>query len=140
MMQTEELKQLLVGGNHSLVVDNGDIYTYDGRGVADLYRLLAGHPSLLKGARVADKVVGKGAAALMVVGGVAEVHAQLISTPARELLAANGVGLTFDSEVSHILNRAGDGLCPVERLCLDCATAEDCLPKITDFLKTITHK
>ena len=39
------------------------------RGVADLFRLLREEPQLLRGAFIADKVVGKGAAALMVLGG-----------------------------------------------------------------------
>ena len=35
------------------------------RGVADLFRLLREEPQLLRGAFIADKVVGKGAAALV---------------------------------------------------------------------------
>ncbi len=35
------------------------------RGVADLFRLQHEEPQLLRGAFIADKVVGKGAAALM---------------------------------------------------------------------------
>lgn len=49
------------------------------RGVADLFRLLHEEPQLLRGAFIADKVVGKGAAALMVLGGVEGLFADVVS-------------------------------------------------------------
>ena len=51
------------------------------RGVADLFRLLHEEPQLLRGAFIADKVVGKGAAALMVLGGVEGFFAGVVSRP-----------------------------------------------------------
>ena len=55
----------------SCVIRNGDVTRiFRERGVKDLYRLLEEEPELLDGAFVADKVVGKGAAALMILGGV----------------------------------------------------------------------
>ena len=52
------------------------------RGVADLFRLQHEEPQLLRGAFIADKVVGKGAAALMVLGGVEGLFADVVSRPA----------------------------------------------------------
>lgn len=43
---------------------NGHVATFDSRGVADLFNLLNDDPEFMQGADVADKVVGKGAAAL----------------------------------------------------------------------------
>ena len=61
----EELINLLHTGGYSCVIDNeGKIRTFTQRGVADLYDLLTREPEFLKGALIADKVVGKGAAAL----------------------------------------------------------------------------
>ena len=49
----------------SCVIRNGsDMRVFYERGVKDLYRLLKEVPGLLRGAFVADKVVGKAAAAL----------------------------------------------------------------------------
>ena len=74
----------------SCVIRNGDVTRiFRERGVKDLYRLLEEEPELLAGAFVADKVVGKGAAALMILGGGGELHADVISRPARRLLAAH---------------------------------------------------
>ena len=66
----EKLIRLLHEGNYSLVVAHGEIRTFSGRGVSDLYALSGEDPGFLRGASVADKVVGKAAAALMIVAGV----------------------------------------------------------------------
>lgn len=134
-MDISGLKESLHRGAHSLAVFDGALHLYDGRGVKDLHRLLTNEPQLLRNALLADKVVGKGAAALMVLGQVKEVYADMISSPALHLLQEHGIRVSFGQEVEHILNRKQDGICPVERLCDDCRTAEECLPKITSFLQ-----
>lgn len=119
----------------SCVIRNGaQVRTFRERGVKDLFRLLDEEPQLLRGAFVADKVVGKGAAALMILGGVEEVYADVASTPALELFAAAGVRVACALEVPQIINRAGTGRCPVETLCLACRTPEECLEPIRNFI------
>ena len=67
----EKLINLLHTGGYSCTIANGGkIRTFTQRGVADLYDLLTQEPEFLKGALIADKVVGKGAAALMILGGI----------------------------------------------------------------------
>jgi len=120
----------------SCVICNGrQIRTFRERGVKDLYRLLVEEPELLRGAFVADKVVGKGAAALMILGGVEEVYADVASTAALELLADRGVRAECAIETPQIVNRAGTGRCPVETLCLAYGTAEECLEPIRNFIE-----
>ena len=69
----EKLINLLHTGGYSCTIANGGkIRTFTQRGVADLYDLLTQEPEFLKGALIADKVVGKGAAALMILGGIKE--------------------------------------------------------------------
>lgn len=137
-MQTlDRLADILHFGNHSLVVEDarGTVHVFDRRGVADLYALLHSQPELLKGANVADKVIGKGAAALMCLGGVERVYTDVLSRPALELFAASRVeDVVYDHLVPGIINRAGTGLCPVETLCMPCATPSECLPLIRGFL------
>lgn len=133
-MDMESLTDILHRGNHSLVVANGAVRTFDGRGVSDLYRLLVTAPAFLRGAAVADKVIGKGAAALMVLGCVSEIYTDIISTPALALFRENDMSVSFSQEVPHIINRTGTGICPVETLCGGCRTAAECLPFIRDFI------
>lgn len=131
-----DLMQLLKEGNHSLVVANGYIRTFNKRGILDLYNILKEEPEFLQDAEIADKIVGKGAAAIMIVGGVKSLSTYVISTPALELLRKSSVKTEYIMEVDNIINRNGDGICPVEQLCMDCVTAKECLPLIENFFKT----
>lgn len=109
------------------------------RGVRDLFRILQETPSLLENALLADKVIGKGAAALMVVGMVKEVYADVISRPALDLLATAGIPVSYGECVPNIINRAATGICPVEILCMEASAAEECLPLIKGFLTGIEN-
>jgi len=108
------------------------------RGIIDLYELLQNSPGVLDKAVIADKVVGKGAAALMALGHVAQVHARVMSSDALALLAEEGITASYDIEVASIINRAGTGRCPVETMCLPCTTAVECLPYIRSFIHSIS--
>ena len=108
--QKEQTIGLLFAEKCSCVVRNGDeVRIFRERGVKDLYRLLREEPQLLDGAFVADKVVGKGAAALMILGGVEELFADVVSRAALDLLAAAGKAVAYTVAVPHIINRGADG-------------------------------
>lgn len=111
-------------------------YVGHARGVRDLYDLLLNNPQLLREASVADKVVGKGAAALMILGGVKTLYALTISRPALDFLNQYGIEIRYDKVVPNIINRNADGICPVEQLCLPLATPHDCFEAIKIFLNS----
>ena len=93
---------LLFAERCSCVVRNGDtIRIFRERGVRDLWRLLHEEPELLDGAFVADKVVGKGAAALMAAGRVRELFADVVSHAALELLNGAGIPVSYTVAVPH---------------------------------------
>ena len=136
----KDLIRILREGNHSLVVFKNEITTYEGRGVSDLFRLLHQQPEALEGASIADKIVGKGAAALIALGKVKAVYADIISEPALKLLKQEGIRATYGKLVPHIINRAGTGMCPVETRCLPCNTPAECLVEIKKFLEEMKEK
>ena len=107
-----------------------------GRGVGDLYRVLCREPHLLRGSRVADKVVGKGAAALMILGGVERLYTPLISRSALTLLEESPVEVIYEECVEQIINRTQTDQCPVEKRCMKCRTAEECLTEIEAFINS----
>lgn len=133
-MTTENLMEILHSGGYSLVVWNGGTHTFIGRGVADLYEFYTQQRALLHSALIADKVIGKGAASLMALGGVKEVATDVISASALSLLKEAGIPVSFRNVVPNIINRKGDGICPVEQLCKDCTTPEECMPHIERFM------
>ncbi len=131
----KELIDMLHAGNYSCVIANGErIRTFTQRGVADLYDLLTQEPDFLHGASVADKVIGKAAASLMVLGGVREVYTRTISQPALRLLQEAGVTVNCDEVVDHIINRTHTGWCPMEQASRDLHTAEEIFPVIKEFI------
>lgn len=135
------LVEQLREGKHSLVLENNRVFlTFDSRGVRDLYDLLTTRPALLDGARVADKVVGKGAAALMILGKVQEVYAITVSKPALELFRKYHVKVTYENLADSIINRSGTDICPVEKLCAGCDTPAETFPLIASFLETMNNK
>ncbi len=138
-MELHQLIDLLYEEDCSCALWNGGAPTLCyRRGVKDLHDLLTLSPEKLRDALVADKIIGKGAAALMVLGGVSRVYAGVISEPALAMLTSAGIPVTYGRRVANIINREGTGICPVETLCLDCASAADCLPLIEQFLSTKT--
>lgn len=125
----------------SCIIDNGiDRTICRERGVKDLLRILSETPALLAGSFIADKVVGKGAAAIMTAGGVAAVYADTISQPALEMFSGYGITVTYSTCVPNIINRTGTDICPVERLCADISTPAECIPLIQSFVNSLTQQ
>ena len=128
------LIEILHDENCSCVVRNFDkTYTFSQSGITDLYNMIKNKPCFLKGAAVADKVVGKGAAALMILGGVTEIYADVISLSALMLLHESGINVDFERIVPFIWNRDKTDWCPLERLCYNQTSAGAILPLIDDF-------
>ena len=110
-----------------LVYNEGSLTSHDNRGVKDLLQLLEQQPERLKGAVVADKLIGKAAASLMVAGGVKAVYTNTISTPAREMLEQAGASVFAHQEIPMVLNRDGSAQCPFDAKLNEAKTAEECV-------------
>ena len=89
----------------------------------------------LRNAEMADKVVGKGAAALMVAGGVKALYAETLSLPALTLLANAGVCTRYGKLAPFILNRTKTGWCPLENLCQWESNPEELIRTIRRFVR-----
>lgn len=94
-------------------------------GIRPLLRLLRENPEFLRGAFVADKVVGKAAAMLMIYGKIAGVYAAVISSPAAAVLTEHAVPFRFAQKEEIIQNKERTGMCPMERKASDCRTPEE---------------
>ena len=84
-------------------------------------------PSRARRLAVADRAVGKAAASVLAMAGVAELYAEIITRPALEMLDALRIEVSYGKVVPHIKNRAGDGMCPMEEACRDAKTPAECL-------------
>lgn len=133
-MSLEKAKSILLSSASTIaVVSDGEIFTSQERGVKPLLFLLKEKKEFLKGASVADKVIGKAAALLMVLGEIKEVHTFIISEPAIKVFEKHNIPCFYDKKVTRIVNRTGDGLCPMETLCLDVENPQEAFERITSL-------
>ncbi|MGL5318836.1 MAG: DUF1893 domain-containing protein [Bacteroidales bacterium] len=136
-----QLITLLHEGNYSCVIQNGsDLRTFTRRGVIDVYELLHNDTHFLHGASLADKVIGKGAAALMIQGGVKEVYAHVISKPALNLFQAHNIHVDYVHCVDGIENRDKTGGCPLEQICTASDSVTELMPLITGFIDAMRRR
>ena len=131
----KELIDILHNEQLTLVVrsNDGSIHRFTQRGVKDLLALVTRQTEVLNEALIADKAVGKAAAACMIAGGVRQVHADVMSEPALALLQQHDVQAEYGTLVDHIINRTGDGWCPMEKLSYDENDPSVIIQKIKNF-------
>ncbi|MBQ9781586.1 MAG: DUF1893 domain-containing protein [Clostridia bacterium] len=130
-------KERLIGGLFTLVgVNNETIFTSSERGIKPLLQLYESDRDYSQFS-FADKAVGKGAAFLYLLLKVKKIHAVLISKPALDLLLQNGVSVFYDNLVENIINRKGDGICPIEQTVLKETDAKKAYLLIKEKLKTL---
>ena len=120
----QQLIEILRREKCSLVVKNhGIVTTYSKPGVRDLEYLLDHGPEMLHGATIADKVIGKAAAAMVVVGGVKELYAEVMSKKAIPFLEEAGIAYTCGTLVDTI-KEEGDR-CQLEKITAPATTPEE---------------
>ena len=106
-----------------MVKNHGIVTTYSKPGVHDLEHLLDHAPEMLHGATIADKVIGKAAAAMVVVGGVKELFAEVMSKRAIPFLEEAGIAYTYGTLVDTI-KEEGDR-CQLEKITAPATTPEE---------------
>lgn len=127
-------RHLLESGGHTCVLCKEDaVLADDRRGIRPLLDLYHSGADL-HGFSAADKVVGKAAAFLYLLLGVEAVYAAIISTPAKAVLANEGVAVSYGSEVSAIKDRTGTGFCPMESAVWDIDEPHAALSAVEDTL------
>lgn len=89
---------------------------------------------------VADKIVGKAAALLFVYLGVKCVYADVMSEGAELVFKEFGIEYSFGTKTKNIINRKGDGLCPMENAVINIGTPEKALLAVNDTLQKLKSK
>ena len=119
--------QLLREGQAACVVlrDSEIIRAETGRGVAPMIRLY--EDSALQGVYVVDKIVGKAAAMLMTLGGVSGCYALTVSRAALDWFAGHDIPVEYEVCAEYIVNRTGDGMCPMEQTVKELTDATEAL-------------
>lgn len=115
----EQAVKVLHEGKFTIVVEkNEQQFTSTKRGIAPILELLKENPSFLQEANIADKVIGKAAALLLIYGKVKHIHADVISEHAAQVLNLHQVSYSYDQIVPYIINRVKTDMCPMEKCVL----------------------
>lgn len=118
---------------------DAEIFTSRERGVAPLLGLIE-KGRLSPGFSAADKVVGKAAAFLYAILKVENVYAFVISEGAKKVLTDYGIHFECKESAEYIINRKGDGMCPIEASVMDSSNAEQALAAIRQKLARLSKR
>ncbi len=117
-MNIEEIarKMLLEEKSSCIIVRNNEIVSdKTGHGVAPLMEVYQNEPDLLKDALVFDKIIGKAAASIVILGGASYAYGGIMSDAAYDYLIELGCKAEYGERIPVIINRAGNGMCPLEQ-------------------------
>ena len=115
------------------VGENGEI-TSDKKGIRRLLELADTGADLSRGF-VADRVIGKAAALLMVLLGAKRAYGETVSRAALDAFEMHGVAVSYRYLVPYIINRAGDGMCPMERTVWETDSPEEAYELLHEKMK-----
>ena len=122
------------------VLADGELVTSEKKGIAPMMALLKEDENSLKGAYVADRVIGRAAALLMEKGGIAAAFGEVVSGHALRAFQKSGIPFTYGKEVEYIINRTKTGMCPMEETVLDTEDAEAAYEALRNKLAELSAK
>lgn len=107
----------LKANNYALIASNG-YYSTDS-GIKPIISKLNDDLHYFKDLSVADKIVGKASAMLLALSGAKEVKTIVLSKSGKDILDKYKIAYTYEQLVDYIVNRKGDGMCPMEETVKD---------------------
>ncbi len=119
----------------ALVKDGVLLRTGAREGIGELLQAVEALGDGVRGASLADKIVGKAVAMVARAAGLRAVYATLASQAALDALAPDEIPLTYERLVPLILNKRNDGPCPMERLTLPLTDPLQAVDALREFVR-----
>ena len=138
MIDLEVAKRHYSKGCYTCVlVKDSLVYTSNKSGILPLLEYAESGESY-ENFSAADKIVGKAAALLYTYLGVSRVYAEVMSKTAVEVFTAHGIEFEYDTLTDMIINRRGDGACPMEQAVANTDDCKEALALIKNKLKSLS--
>ena len=109
-----EIAKANLDGHSICLCRDGRFFTDDGRGISPMIRFMEEERDL-RGYAVADIIVGKAAALLFIKAGIREVYGGIMSRAGFDILQQYAIPCAYGTLTEKIINRKGDGVCPMEQ-------------------------
>lgn len=109
-----ELAKAHLDGHSICLCRDGEYFTDDDRGISPMIRLIEEGRDL-HGYAAADIIVGKAAAMLFIKAGIREVYGEVMSRAGYDFLQQHDIPCAYGKLTEKIINRKGDGICPMEQ-------------------------
>lgn len=121
MRPLKKAKQMIKKGEAGCVIikDNEMIRSLNGRGVSPLITIYENEPQVMQDSYIIDKIIGKAAAMIIMLGGAKKVYGEIMSVSGYDFLQEQGCTVDYGQKVEQIVNRSGDGMCPLEKSILN---------------------
>ncbi len=111
----------------TIIIYQGDrvIFTSEYKGVRPMLEYMKAFGPSEEPLMVVDRIMGRGAVMLAVLINATTIKTPVISETALELAKVHGLTVEADKIVPYIINREGNGRCPIETSVLDIEDAEE---------------
>lgn len=137
MKDIEKAKELLKNSSYTCVICKGEtLYISEKRGVVPILEKIEQKIDV-SGFSVADRIIGKAAAMLFQLAGVSVLYSEVMSIPAKEYLEKTDIVFSYGTLTDRIVNRSGDGLCPMETVVMGIDSAETAYAAIKNKLNEL---
>lgn len=137
--ELERAVEILKREKHSCVILNPgcDPICSDALGIKPLMVELRKNRKAFQHGVIADKVIGKAAAMMMIYGGAAAVYGGVMSEDAVNVLRAHQIEFAYDKVVPVIENRTKTGRCPMEQTVLEIENLEDAFEALEETIQKL---
>ena len=141
MSDLEIAKNTLKNEAATLVVvkDGTVLFKTNAPGMRGLLKAIEGLWYEIRGASIADSVVGRAAALLLAYSNVKEVYAVILSEEGLKILKANSIKYECGETVPWILNRSQTDLCPFEKLSLGIESPAEAYERLKKFEESMSR-
>lgn len=142
MKDLELAKEVLAERELTLAIakEGKVIFTSTDKGIKPMYTAVLELREELRGASVADKVIGRAAAILCKYADIKELYTMLISDEAIKVFENSNISFFYDESSPYIKNRDKTDMCPVEKLSQDLDSPEELIQKISQFLDSMKKR
>ena len=133
----DRAKACLQAGKTLALCKGETLYMSERQGIGQMLEYLEEKVDL-RGFSAADKVIGRAAAMLFASAGVKEVWGDVISRAALPVLEAYDISYHYGRLADRIINRRGDGLCPMEEAILAANTPREAYNILRERYRALT--